>query len=87
MRNTRSENELFQQFRSSLSPEIQKDIDRYLYVYEMYLDEADPAAREVLLGEMKLYERKYNLTLDHTKKSRPRERSIKNYPNPSYHER
>ncbi|GIP25510.1 hypothetical protein J23TS9_06400 [Paenibacillus sp. J23TS9] len=56
-------------FRSNLSPEIQVDIDRYLYVYEMYLEESDPAVREVLLGEMQLYERKYNLTLNHTKKA------------------
>lgn len=66
---TRSEQELYLMLRSSLPPEIQADIDRYLYAYEMYLDESDPAAREVLLGEMQLYERKYNLTLDHTKKA------------------
>ncbi|MFU1797642.1 hypothetical protein ACM1RC_27510 [Paenibacillus azoreducens] len=66
----RSESELFQMLRSSLSPEIQTDIDRYLYAYEMYLDESDPAAREVLLGEMARYERKYNFEFDH-KKIRP----------------
>lgn len=65
----RSQQELFESFRHSLAPEIQRDIDHYLFLYDMYLDEADPAAREVLLGEMKLYERKYNLTLDHTKKA------------------
>ncbi|GIO33704.1 hypothetical protein J2TS6_48450 [Paenibacillus albilobatus] len=76
----RSESELFQMLRSCLSPEIRTDIDRYLYAYEMYLDEPDPAAREVLLGEMKCYERKYNLEFDH-KKSRPEERTKSNYPN------
>lgn len=65
----RSQQELFERFRRSLAPEIQRDIDHYLFLYDMFLDEADPAAREVLLGEMKLYERKYNLTLDHTKKA------------------
>ena len=61
----RSEQELFQNFRGSLAPEIQEDIDRYLFVYDMYLDEEDAASRERLRGELKLLESKYNLEVTH----------------------
>ncbi|MBO2943616.1 hypothetical protein JJQ72_06440 [Paenibacillus sp. F411] len=68
MRNStglRSESELFQQFRNRLSPDVQMDINRYLFAYEMYLDEQDPAARRVLRESMKMLEKKYNLEVDH----------------------
>lgn len=61
----RTEAELFTSFRNSLSEDIQTDIDRYLYVYDMYLDESDPHNRQVLLGELNLIEHKYNLEVTH----------------------
>lgn len=61
----RSSTELFSSFRESLTTETQKDIDRLLFLYEWFLDEPDPKRREVLKGEMKLLERKYNLEVNH----------------------
>lgn len=70
-----SESELFALFRSSLSPEIQTDIDRYLFLYDWYLDETDPMHIELILIAMHEIEQKYNLTLDHsnTQKKPPSE--------------
>ncbi|MDY7993349.1 hypothetical protein UY286_21675 [Paenibacillus polymyxa] len=63
MNNT--EQQLFLHFYNSLAPAVQRDIKHYLFVYDMYLDEQDPKARETLLGEMNMLERKYNLEVTH----------------------
>lgn len=61
----RSQQELFERFRRSLAPEIKRDIDHYLFLYDMFLDEPDPKARGTILGEMKLLEKKYHLEVEH----------------------
>lgn len=63
------EQQLFLQFHESLAPAVQRDIKHYLFVYDMYLDERDPKARETLLGEMNMLERKYNLEVTHGNKN------------------
>jgi hypothetical protein len=65
----RSEKELFSSFRESLTPEAQKDIDKLLFLYELFLDETDPEAREIIKGELSIIEQRYNLVTDHTKKA------------------
>ncbi|WP_339200394.1 hypothetical protein MKY24_16660 [Paenibacillus sp. FSL P2-0322] len=70
MNNT--EQQLFLQFYNSLAPEVQRDIKHYLFVYDMYLDEQNPKARETLLGEMNMLERKYNLEVTHGNKNTQR---------------
>ncbi|MNW32471.1 hypothetical protein D3C74_94140 [compost metagenome] len=59
------EQQLFLQFYNLLAPEVQRDIKHYLFVYDMYLDERDPKARETMLGEMNMLEGKYNLEVTH----------------------
>ncbi|MCA4755545.1 hypothetical protein [Paenibacillus glucanolyticus] len=65
----RSEKELFNSFRESLTPEAQKDIDKLLFLYELFLDETDPEARETIKSELSIIEQRYNLVTDHTKKA------------------
>ncbi|KJD42467.1 hypothetical protein [Paenibacillus terrae] len=64
------EQQLFLQFFNSLAPAVQRDIKHYLFVYDMYLDEQNQKARETLLGEMHMLERKYNLEVTHGNKNK-----------------
>lgn len=61
--------QLWNQFFDSLSPEAQGDVRQYVAIYDMYLDESDPAKRKFLKEEMQRFEIKYNLSLNHTKKA------------------
>ncbi|WP_211746388.1 hypothetical protein [Paenibacillus sp. Marseille-Q4541] len=65
MKQFRSESELFTSFRNELPEEVCKDIDRLLFMYDMYLDETDPEAEAVLIEGMNIIERKYNMEVTH----------------------
>ncbi|MEC0237791.1 hypothetical protein P4H71_26085 [Paenibacillus kribbensis] len=63
------EQQLWKKFYDSLAPEVQRDLKKYLFLYDWYLDEPNPDARETILGEMKVFEEKYNLEVTHGNKN------------------